>query len=176
MINDLCSHDEEAIRNYITIGIIAHEVEHSYQYLMSKGIINSPNDVVKDAYKYIFDITLGKDFEGKNIDLLQELYIENQNKILLERNAEIERFDLLMKLAEYNSRNDLHGLFKWLKDWHQTFGYHNSNIGSIHETFKILQLEDLFLKFNHNVIMDDDERMRYGFPISDELRLKILKK
>ena len=28
----------------------------------------------------------------------------------------------------------------------------------------------------HNVIMDDDERMRYGFPISDELRLKILKK
>ena len=52
-------------------------------------------------------------FSNYNIDLLQELYIENQNKILLERNAEIERFDLLMKLAEYNSRNDLHDLFKW---------------------------------------------------------------
>ena len=57
---DSCDHD--TLRRYLFLFMITHEIEHSYQYLMGKGIISSPNDILKNAYHGLFDLMASKDF------------------------------------------------------------------------------------------------------------------
>lgn len=176
LIDYLDSDDIKSLKNYLTVGVVVHEVEHAYQYLMGEGKIQCPNDILKNAYKYLFDITKGIPPEDKDIYILQDIYKKKNNNLLLERNAEIERFDFLMKLAQYNGRDDLYDLFLMLRDWYHTFGYENSNIGSIFETFKTLQIEDIYLQFNHDISCSENDRIRYGLPISEDTRQKVLEK
>ena len=55
-------------------------------------------------------------------------------------------------------------------------GYINSNIGSIEETYRKTLMYRKYKKIYEDLEISDDERIRFGFNISDETRNKLLSK
>lgn len=171
LTDDFHLKDKDTLKGYQLIQIVAHEVEHAYQYLMGIGLIDAPNSTIANAYRDIYDlVTRDDDFEAKYF------YFANFNKLLLERNAQIESFDLILKYARYNGRSDIYDAYKSLSDSWTLIGYEDNSDGSIRETYRLLKLYDNHLKFNFKIQMSEEERIRHGFPISDDARQKILKK
>lgn len=170
LTDDFHLKDKDTLKGYQLIQIIAHEVEHVYQYLMGIGLIDAPNSTIANAYRDIYDlVTRDADSEAQNF------YFANFKKLLLERNAQIESFDLILKCSEYNGRLDIYDAYKSLSDNWTAIGYKDNSDGSIHETYRLLKLCERHLKLNSEIQMNEEERIRYGFPISDEARQKILK-
>lgn len=163
--------DDGILKSYAVIQIIAHEVEHSYQYLMGKNSITAPNDILANAYKGIFDLTVNSSDNDR-----RNLYFSNSFGLLLERNAQIESYDLAAKIAEYNSREDIYDAFIRMTHPWITLGYQNSTCGSVCETYKMLKMYRDYLTFNHPIQIVEQERIRHGFAISDKTRQKLLKK
>ena len=46
--------NRDLLKIYLALFAIRHEIAHSNQFLMSKSLIDSPNDMIKNGYKYIF--------------------------------------------------------------------------------------------------------------------------
>ncbi len=178
----LKSSDEKALKNYFLIFVIAHEIEHSYEFLMSEGIVNAPNDILKKAYKGIFDLFIRTDsivpqpIKRAHRIISRSLYRKKQDFYLLERNANIEGADLICRLALFDNREDIYELFKIIKHSFERCGYINSCKGSIEETYHDLLLYRKFKKFNHNIELSSEERIRYGFSIDEPTRIKVLNK
>lgn len=172
LINDYNLSGIDTLKGYQLMHIIAHEVEHAYQYLMGKGLIAAPNSVIADAYRGLFDLILSDDnSEAKKI------YFADFKKLLLERNAQVESIDLILQCSKYSGRTDIYNAYKSII-WGQWImnGYKDNNNGSICETYQLLGLYDRSFKFYHELPMSDEERIRYGFPISDDAYQKVLKK
>lgn len=170
------------LRNYLFIFMISHEIEHSYQYLIGEEIINSKNNVLLNAYKWLFDLLNPKEYIiprpilefRQKLSLL--LYKLNENYYLLERNANIESIDLICDLARYNGDDDIYNLFNSMRNIFCCCGYQNNNKGSIYNTYKKILMYDKYKKFDEEILLTDEERIRYGFSINDNLREKLLKK
>ncbi len=173
--------DSNTLRNYLFLFMITHEIEHSYQYLMGKGIIESPNDVLKNAYNGLFDLMASKDYiiprpiiQTRRI-ISRVLYKANENFYLLERNANIESMDTVSKVALFNDREDVFKLFLCMKNIYTRCGYTDSTIGSIEETYTKILMHDKYKKFYKKINIDEKEKVRYGFNISEDTRKKVLK-
>ena len=170
LMKDYNLKDKETLKAYQLIQIISHEVEHAYQYLMGKRMIYRANNIIANVYKDIYDLIVSdSNFESK------ECYFNNFKRLLLERNAQIESFDLIMQCAKYNNQLDIYNAYKNLYDYWALIGYVNSCQGSIIETLRLLKLNDDYLT-NNKLQMYEKERIRYGFPISNKTRKKLLKK
>lgn len=172
--------DSDTLRKYLFLFIITHEIEHSYQYLMGKGIINSPNDVLKNAYNGLFDLLVSKDYiiprpiiQTRSI-ISKILYKRNENFYLLERNANIESMDTVSKVALFNDREDVSKLFLSMKNIYTHCGYTDSTIGSIEETYAKILMHDKYKKFYKEIDIEEKEKVRYGFNISEDTRKRVL--
>ena len=174
--------DMETLRKYFVIFLISHEIEHAYQYLMANEIVEAPNSVLKDAYKGLYNLIIpDKSFLPKPISKFKrlisyELYKYKQNEYLLERNASIEGLDLLTKYSLYKNRDDIYKLFNDMRNIYISCGYRKSNIGNIEETYKKILMYNKYKSFYKEVDLDLEDRIRYGFGISEEEREKVLKK
>ena len=171
LINDYHIKDIDTLKAYQLIQIIAHEIEHAYQYLMGINVIDAPNSIIAKAYKDIYAL-LTKDSEDK----AKKIYFANFKKLLLERNAQIESFDLILKCSKHDGKLDIYDAYKSLFNTWASIGYKDNSYGSIHETYQILKLCDKNLNFNSVLYLSQEEKMRYGLPVSDATRQKILKK
>lgn len=174
--------DFDTFRAYLFMFVIGHEIEHSYQYLMSTDIIEAPNNFLKNAYKGIFDILKSEDYiiprpitQTRRITSVL-LYKFKEDQYLLERNANIEGADFVSQLALYNNREDIFEIFDNVKKLMMKLGYINSNIGSIEETYRKTLMYRKYKKIYEDLEISDDERIRFGFNISDETRNKLLSK
>lgn len=180
---EIKSCDSDTLRRYFYIQIISHELEHANQYLMGEGILEAPNDVIKEAYKGLFDIILpSKDYIiprpiSMTMKLVRDiLYDIKKNYYLLERNAQIESMDLVSQYALYRNRDDVFKFFTYIKDIISRIGYTNSNIGSIEETYKKLLMHNKYKKFYKELDLSTEDRIRYGFGITDEEKQVLIKK
>lgn len=185
-INDLAQlynvKDIKLLSIYLYYLIITHEIEHSIQYLMGKDIISAPHKLIANGYKGIYSLDenhfsiIPKPIKEARITISKIIYNYNANKLLLERNANIESADLLMQYALYNNREDLYKTFTIMKKAFMTIGYVSSTMGSIEETYRKILMFDKYKKFYEDVDMSEEERVRYGLNISEETRKKILAK
>ena len=174
--------DVAILRKYMFIYMLTHEISHSYQYLISKGLIESPNKVLKDAYNGLFEVLNPKEYiiprpikqTRRYISLA--LYKKNENFYLLERNANVESTDLVSRVALYNDNEDMYSLFKRMENTWLRCGYIDSTIGSIEETYTKILMHDKYKKFCNEVSMSIDEKIKYGFNIDEEERQKLLQK
>ena len=167
----------DLFRKYIFFSIIIHEIEHSYQYLMANGLIDSPCTLVSNGYKLIIDTLLDNNNSGilkeiKNI-ISYRLYNKNSGRYVIERNANVEAFDLLQKLAIENNHMELADAFNKIRNSIAIWGYIDNNKGSFYETCKDMKLIHEYKNFNHDYQLSDIERFRYGLPVSSEFRDKI---
>ena len=50
--------DINMLKSYLFLFLITHEIEHSYQYLMARGIVEVPSRIIKYGYRGIYDLLL----------------------------------------------------------------------------------------------------------------------
>lgn len=176
------TNDINTLKSFLFLFVITHEIEHSYQYLISNGIIKSPSEIIKQGYKGIFDLLLPDKHiiprpikeTRRKVSLM--LYKSNENFLILERNANIESTDLLIQLATFMEREDILNLFKDIQDIFIEVGYTENNKGSMDETYRKILLYDKYKKFYEETNLKEEDKIRLGLNISEEARQKILKK
>ena len=160
------------IMAYVLLGIIAHEVEHAYQDFIGENKLLSPNLLISDAYKGLYDMIINENQDS----LLLLKYFNNRDNLLLERNAQIESFDFVIQCAQHTNQKCIYNIYKeWIKGW-LLLGYKTNNKGSIHETYNYLGLKDKYNGFNYEVDISEEEKIRYGLPIKDSTRERLLLK
>lgn len=167
--------DVSLFKDYIFLVIIIHEIEHVYQYLMAYGVIDSGCKLVDDGYKLIINTLLGRGYENlslvKNIrnELAYNLYFKNSERYVIERNANVEAFDLLQQLAILNGHDELARVFNEIRNSIGIWGYLKDNRGSFYETCKEMLIGNEYKKLDHNYELSEIDRFRYGLPISVDL-------
>lgn len=174
--------DVNTLKSFLFLFMITHEIEHSYQYLISKGKIESPTKIITQGYKGIFDLLIPdkhiipRPIKETRRTLSVFLYKLKENFYILERNANIESTDLLIELAAFMEREDMINLFKDIHDTCIEIGYTENSKGSLDETYRKILLYDRYKKFYEETNLKEEEKIRLGLNISEETRQKILKK
>lgn len=178
-INDFGVKDVLLFKNYMFLYIMCHEIEHSYQYLMAYGAVDAPCELVSSGYKLIIDTLLSRNYN--KIGMLKiiknaisyYLYNINNYKYVIERNANVEAFDLLQSLTIENGHEELSKVFNSMRNAILIWGYVNGNIGSFEETCNGMLIGREYRMLNHDYELSEMEKIRYGLPILKETREKI---
>ena len=173
--------NDSTLKSFLFLFVVTHEIEHSYQYLMGEGLIETPSKIIQCGYKDIFDLLLPDNHimprpikeVRNNISLI--LYKIKQNYLVLERNANIECTDLLCQLSLYMEREEIFKMFNDMKNSFMRIGYKENCCGSLEETYKKILLYDRYKRFYEKVNISEDEKIRYGLNISEQTRQKVLK-
>ena len=172
--------DMELFKDYMFFFVLCHEIEHSYQYLMAYDVVDAPCDLVRDSYKLIIDSLICRNYDkiGKlkilRNRLVHYLYYKNSYKYVIERNANVEAFDLMQMLAIENEHDHLISVFNDMRNSFLLFGYLKDNKGCFDETMKDILLWYDYKKMDHNYVLCNIDRYRYGLPISLEYRNEII--
>ncbi len=172
--------NRDLLKIYLALFAIRHEIAHSNQFLMSKCLIDSPNDIIKNGYKYIFELfqktqsIIPRPYkEGKRIVSLF-LYKKDENSYILERNANIESLDLLCQLCLFMKEENFYKTFNNIKSQYAKIGYLNSTQGSLEETYKKIQMYKKYQKFYQDTDLSEEDCIRYGLKIKESTRKRIL--
>ncbi len=95
-------------------------------------------------------------------------YEKAQGHLALDRNANLESFNLLYKLASLESNEDVLKLIEELRMFQALTGYNSNGPGVLVNTAKtILQLNKL-KGFEEINTLSFEEKVRYGLPISED--------
>lgn len=168
--------DDALLRAYLVIAIIAHEIEHSKQRLISKDMLE-PNYAFKtDAYKDVYEATRIRRFLiPRPISLFIDLsrffiYQYNANELILERNASLEGYTLASDIALLSGDKDIQGLMDTYKGAFMLMGYEDGTEGTLKHTYdKLLMMK----RYNKLDIPDDIsllEKAREGLELTQEER------
>lgn len=160
---------------YFLIFLLNHEINHVDQHLIGKDEIKLKHNTIKVCYKDLFDICNNKKISislesiKSRIQLL--LFYLNQQNSILERNANIEAFTLMYKLADCENNSNIKEFAYDTKQTLQRQGYLGKYNGIIEETYnKIL----IFKEPTYDDELSLEEKIRYGYPIDEYTKKKVL--
>ena len=164
--------NKKELFNYYLLLTIIHEIEHSYQFLIGNRFIDFPYQIVIEAYKKLFSINKN-DYNF----FISKCYLKqiSNSESLLERNANIEAYDLLVKVTDYEGNIAYKRCFEFERKYCLTFGYKSIYNGSVEETYRKSLLGSLYNTFPQNENIPLDDRVRYGLKLDKETRKKVLK-
>lgn len=183
-VRDFNIKDIDLFKVYMFLYVICHEIEHSYQYLMAYDVIEGPCELVSSGYKLIIDTLICRNYDklGKlkifrNM-ISHYLYYKNSYRYVIERNANVEAFDLLQKLAIENNHDELAIVFNNMRNSFAMWGYMNNNKGCFYDTCNNMLLGYEYKRLNHNYELSDIDRFRYGLDVSSEFMegLKLIRR
>lgn len=172
--------NQKLLRTFLAFFVISHEIEHSFQYLMSKDEIVSPCVLVKNGYKSLLDLFMsGKDILPRPIKETRKmmslvLYKMHENEYILERNANLEAFSLVCQLTKLETNEQISKLFEKMLNIMFRAGYEKSCDGLLVETYKKILMYDKYLRFDKGNDLSMTDRIRYGLSIDEESRKNIL--
>lgn len=168
---------KELFYNYV-IFVISHEVEHIHQHLIGNGYIEFPYQIISEAYKNLFALKISKNINPIYAKIKINKYLKQISKAtsLLERNANVEAYDLLNKVAEYENNLEIKKIIEMQQAFCLTFGYKGFYNGAVEETYNKALLKDIYETFPKNENISLEEKVRYGLPIDRMTRKKVLKK
>lgn len=160
---------------YFLIFLLSHEINHVYQHLIGKDETELNHNTIKMCYKELFEICNNKkisiSLENIKSIVQQLLFYLNQKNSILERNANIEAFTLMYKLADYENNLNIKELAYDTKQTLQRQGYLGKYNGIIEETYnKIL----IFKEPTYDDELSLEEKIRYGYPIDEYTKKKVL--
>lgn len=169
---------EKEIFYYHILLALTHECEHYYQSLIENKYIDFPYTIVIDGYHNLKFLKLPKDLN--HIDTLIKInrfykYSHNPDSIL-ERNANVESYDLLVKVATYENNTELLKILNNLLSYQLSLGYKGKSNGSMEKTYKKKGIISIFNSLDQTEIIPIKDKIRYGLPIDKETRKKVLKK
>ena len=167
--------------SYLLLMVLLHEIEHSNQYLVSKGLLESSCVCIKEAYKSLFDLLIPKDYVlprpikvvRRTISIIA--YKSRENEFLLERNAQFESLGLLAQMALERENNEIGDMFIKMQKIFGIAGYKDNCDGALINTFKDIYMGDQLTKFSYDYdSLTVEERYRLGLPIDQDTRKRIL--
>lgn len=165
---------------FLSLFAIDHEIEHANQFLISKDLITAPNTLIANGYKGILELfnkdnsIIPRPIKNTRKDLSLMLYRIKQYNYILERNANVESANLLTQLALYLDNENIFNIFNNLKTQFLKIGYTKSNMGCLEETYRSILMYDKYKKFDKNLVLCEEDKVRYGFNISNETKVKVL--
>lgn len=167
----------EELFAYTTFFTLCHEIEHTYQYMFGQKYIKPPYQVVSDAYRKMIELKEEK-MSLLKFKILLNRYKSQKNKahFILERNANVEAYDLLLKLSRYESNAELEKLMynQWMG--YSACGYTSLKFnGPFEESFRSTWRKGKFGELDFSEDIPVSERIRYGLPIEDTDRIALLK-
>ena len=132
--------NEEEMYNYYILFTLIHETRHVNQYLIAEGAIDFPYKIIKEAYKTMSNVGyLDINFIRNYISLF--MYTKNRERLIIERNANIEATEIVRNLAKYLENEPIADLFESMRQRCITYGYDGNYNGSLEETYKTLYLK-----------------------------------
>ena len=146
---------------------------------MGKGIIDSPNTLVREGYKDITGLMIKPvtilphpiKTTRRRVSLVK--YFQNRDNYILERNANTEAFSALLDIAfDIGDENMIHMMKTFLESF-LMIGYKEDTLGCMYHTFCDLYRIDIYDRISKEDIKDED-RLRYGLPIDEGTREKVL--
>ena len=178
--------DKELFKMYLKLWVLAHETEHAYQKVCAAGLAEScKSEVVNDAYRCLLDLF------GKVDTILPHpirdtrrivslfAYKRNENKFVLERNANVDSFEFISYIAGQCGDEEMYKVFDEARKHVLPVGYIDSNMGSFYETYKKIFMSYEYKKiFNDMSFLDllsDYDKVRLGLPVEEEVRQDVLK-
>lgn len=170
---------KEELKAYLTLFVLSHEVEHVYQYLIGKELIDFPYKIVIELYKNIANYNYKENINSIWLAALIERYKQQKDKakFVLERNANVEAYEMLSKSATYENNSDL---FLFLNNqylWYSVCGYLKiKNNGPFEESYRNIWRHGQYKSFDFTEEIPFEERIRYGLPLDYEPRKELLKK
>lgn len=173
--------DNPRLMKYLLLFCILHEIEHSYQYLMGKRLVESPCTVVSEVYDKLMDLLVKKEYifprpitqVTRYIRLFK--YKKNENIYVLERNANIEAATTLIGLTSLEKQYESTKVFNDIVKICTLAGYTEDNKGCIYHTCENLLYKKFYNSINKDDI-NDEYRIRYGLEITEKERKKLIKK
>lgn len=169
--------EKEIFYNHILLALI-HEVEHYYQCLVANEYVDFPYKIVVDGYKNIKDLKISKDLNPiiALIKIKQFFNYSHNADSLLERSANVEAYDLLVKVAKYENNTEMLKILDGLLSYQLSLGYKGFSNGSLEKTYRKKGLIDIYSSFNFDEIIPIEDKVRYGLPIDVETKKKVLSK
>ena len=174
--------DMKSFGYYLSLFIMLHEIEHSYQYLMGQGKVESPCEIVKGGYKSLTEMLIKpNDILPRPIKQTRRwislaLYYKNQDMYALERNANVEAFSTILALAQESGNEEMIRVFSSIAESFMCIGYQEDNKGVFYHTFKDILMMDKYKKLKNVKGLSIDDKIRYGLEISDPARMQLLGK
>lgn len=163
---------------YFILSILSHEVEHAYQYLIVEGYIPHPYNIVKQAYKNLTNYNYKDNMPSVWISILLERYKSQKDKakFVLERNANLEVYEMLSKIAMYENNPDMHLFLNNQYLWYSACGYLDiKNNGAFEESYRNIWRHRQYESFDFTEDIPLEDRIRYGLPIEHGPRIQLLK-
>lgn len=169
--------EKEIFYNHILI-TLAHEVEHYYQSLIANEYVDFPYKIVVDGYKNLATLKFPKDLNPIIFKMKIKRYLKYHDvaESLLERNANVEAYDLLLKVAKYENNTEMLEILNFFLSCQLSLGYKGFNNGAMEKTYRKIGFTSVYNSFDHNEIIPVEDKVRYGLPIDNETRKKVLKK
>lgn len=169
--------EKEIFYNHILLALV-HEVEHYYQCLVANEYIDFPYKIVVDGYKNLKNLKISKDLNQiiALIKINRFFSYSNNADSLLERSANVEAYDLLVKVAQYENNMEMVKVLGDLLSYQLSLGYKGWYNGSFEKTYKKKGLIDIYSSFNFDEIISIEDKVRYGLPIDLETKKKVLSK
>lgn len=164
---------------YLTMFTLLHEVEHAYQYMIGQGHIDNPYQLVKDGYKYICDFSYEEKWPSIWVAILIERYKQQKDKatFVLERNANVEAYQLLNELSKIENRPEIERFMYNQYLWYSACGYlRMKNNGSFEESYRDIWRHKTYKNFDFSEDIPVQDRIRYGLPLDHESRKFLLKR
>ena len=168
---------EDIFYNHVLL-TLAHEVEHYHQSLIGHEYIDFPYKIVIDSYKNLNQLDISKDLNPivALIKIKRFLSYSHNPDSLLERNANVESYDLLVKIAQYENNINMLKLLNDLLSYQISLGYRGLYNGSMEKTYKKRGIKSLYESFDYSEEIPTQEKVRYGLPIDSDTRKRVLKK
>lgn len=173
--------NSELFKKYLFLMVLTHEIEHSYQYLIGKGIIAAPCKMIQQGYKALTELMVPKEYiiprPIKQVRRVVSViaYKKRENEFLLERNAQYDSLSLLASIALSNGHDEIAGVFNSMKNSFAVAGYTQNTDGTLVNTFKDIYMKDKLSKIeDDSELLDMNERFRLGLPVDEKTRSRIL--
>lgn len=170
---------KEELFAYMTLCVLCHEVEHVYQHLISEGYIPHPYNIVKQAYKNLTNYKYKNNMPSIWKSILIERYIKQKDRatFVLERNANVEVYEMLSKTAIYENNPDMHLFVNNQYLWYLACGYIKiKNNGSFEESYRNIWRHGQYKTFDFTEDIPFEDRIRYGLPLEHGQRIELLQR
>lgn len=174
----MLANQREELFAYTNLFILCHEIEHVYQFMFGERYIEPPYEVVGDAYKKLIEIKEEK-MSLLQFRILLSRYKSQKDKahFVLERNANVEAYDLLHKLSQYESNSEMERLMYNQLTGYQSCGYTSLRFnGAFDQSFRATWRRRKFEELDFTEDIPVEDRIRYALPISDDDRLVLLRR
>ena len=173
--------DIKLLEAYLYVTLLAHEIEHSHQKLIADGKIKPNYEYKKQVFHDIYNIMIKKDYIiPRPISLMKDIlrfkiYTENAYNFILERNASIESYDVLSKIAKLSNEKEIFNYMLTCRNAYMLTGYNDSPEGTLKYTYDKLCMMNKYdsLVFPKDITLF--EKVREGLELTEEERTKAKK-